>query len=91
MSRIDTTIDRMNTSHIPDRMAEEVMSAMKERGISQREMSRRTGIPLNTLSARLQPGTSRVFNIVELAAVVGVLNISFTELALRAERQPVAA
>lgn len=91
MSRMGTTLSRMGTKPMADRITEEVVSAMKERGISQREMSRKTGIPLNTLNARLIPGTSRPFTIGELALVADVLDVSLVELMLRAERAQVAA
>ena len=91
MSRMGTTLSRMDTSNIAERITQQVVAAMKERGISQREMSRKAGIPLNTLSARLQQNTTRPFNLGELALVANVLNISIVELALRAERQPLAA
>lgn len=93
MSRMDTKIVRMdnNPAALTERISAEVKGAMKERGVSQREMSRQTGIPLNTLSARLQSGTTRPFTIGELASVLDALNISMVELALRAERHAIAA
>ena len=93
MSRMETMLVSMdkNPTALTERISAEVKGAMKERGISQREMSRQTGIPLNTLSARLQSGTTRPFTIGELASVLDVLNISMVELALRAERLPIAA
>lgn len=81
----------MDTLRLADRLTAEVKKAMGEQGISQREMSRRTGIPLNTLNARLQGSATRSFNMGELGSVLGVLHLSLVELAVRAERQPVAA
>lgn len=93
MSRLVTTLSHMDTSShaLAGRISAEVKSAMKERGLSQREMSRKTGIPLNTLNARLQSGTTRPFTVGELASVLEVLNLSLVEIALRAERQAVSA
>ena len=93
MSHLVTTLSRMDTSPqaLTGRISAEVKRAMKERGLSQREMSRRTGIPLNTFNARLQSGTTRPFTVGELALVLDVLNISLVELAIRAERAAAAA
>lgn len=93
MSRMDTTLTNMDThpKALAERISAEVKSAMKERGVSQRKMSSLTGIPLNTLNARLQSGTTRPFTVGELASVLEVLNLSLVEIALRAERQAVSA
>ena len=93
MSRMDTILDRMDTNPqaLTERISAEVKSAMSERGLSQREVSRKTGIPLNTLNARLQSGTTRPFTFGELASVLDVLNLSLVEIAVRAERSAVAA
>ena len=84
-------MNHMETNSIADRIAAEVKAAMKDEGISQREMARRTGIPLNTLSARLNPRSIRPFTMGELGLVLDTLNISLVEIAVRAERQKVAA
>ena len=84
-------MNHMETNSIADRIAAEVKAAMKDEGISQREMARRTGIPLNTLSARLNPRSIRPFTMGELGLVLDTLNISLVEIAVRAERQNVAA
>ena len=80
-------MNHMETNSIADRVAAEVKAAMKDEGISQREMARRTGIPLNTLSARLNPRSIRPFTMGELGLVLDTLNISLVELAVRAERK----
>lgn len=93
MSRMDTTLITMDTHHkaLAERITAEVKGAMKERGVSQRKLSSQTGIPLNTLNARLQSGTTRPFTVGELACVLDALNLSLTEIALRAERSMVSA
>lgn len=84
-------MDHMVTTSVAERLTEEVKHAMSAQGVSQREMSKKTGIPLNTLNARLKAGTTRPFTVSELAQVLDVLNISLVELAVRAERGAVAA
>lgn len=91
MSRMGTTVTRMDTPNIAERMTEEVRQVMSSRGMSQRKLASQTGIPLNTLSARLQPHTTRPFNLGELGLVVDALDISMVDLTIRAERSLSAA
>jgi len=81
----------METLPLADRISAEVKTEMRDRNVSQRELSRLTGIPLNTLSARLRPHTTRPFTMGELGSVLDALDISLVELAVRAERQLVRA
>lgn len=85
MFRLTTNLIRMNTPEaISARLTATVAAAIRTAGLTQRAVSERTGIPLVTLSRRLTGRTA--FNMVELAAIAEVLDLSVVELAVRAER-----
>jgi len=90
MFRLTTSMHRMNTPQATsDRLTAVIDEAMRAAKISQRAMADATGIPLVTLSRRLNGHTA--FTVVEMAAIADVLNLSIVEFALRAERMRVAA
>lgn len=85
MFRLTTSMIRMNTPQATsDRLTAVVAEAMRTAKVSQRAMAELTGIPLVTLSRRLNGHTA--FTAVELAAIAEVLHLSIVEFALRAER-----
>lgn len=65
-------------------VATAVSDAIKADRRSQRDVADAAGIPLVTLSRKL--AGHRPFTLLELAAVAEVLDVSVTDLMLRAER-----
>lgn len=61
-----------------------VHSIIREAGLSLKEFGQRAGIPTTTLSRRINGHTS--FTWAELALVVEICDVSFAELAERAEK-----
>ena len=81
-----TTVVRMDTAEaLARQVAAEIKNAMKAAGVSQRDVADATGIPLVTLNRRLS-GMGKPMTIAEAAAILPALNLSLTEIALRAER-----
>lgn len=74
-----------STEALDRQLTAEVAAAAKTAGVSQRELAARTGIPLVTLTRRLG-GHGKGFTVSELVAVCAALDLSLTEVALRAER-----
>ena len=70
---------------LSERLTDAIREAASNAGVSQRELSARTGIPLVTLNRKLNHGTS--FNAVELGTISEALGTSLVELALKAERK----
>lgn len=93
LSRMGTTLIYMDTPPkvMAAKIATVVGEAMVEKGVSQREMSNRTGIALNTLNRRLNPATSKPFDVGELGLVLEQLDMSMIEAVVRAERMAIAA
>ena len=90
MFRMSTTMFRMTSPEAKSRrLSQAIKEAASAASISQRDLADRTGIPLVTLNRKLNHTTP--FNAVELGAISEVLGLSLTELALRAERNAVAA
>ena len=83
---MDSKVTDMDTTEQLDRrITAEIAAAAKAAGVSQRELAARTGIPLVTLTRRLG-GTGKGFTVSELLAACVALDLSLTEVALRAER-----
>jgi Helix-turn-helix. len=76
-------------NQLSDRLADAIRDAASTAGVSQRELSARTGIPLVTINRKLNHGTP--FNAIELGAISEALGTSLVDLALKAERQLVRA
>lgn len=86
MNRMGSSLDHMDNTEALDRqLTAEVRDAMKAAGVSHRDMSAKTGIPLVTLSRRLS-GQGKGFTVVEVLAIADALGLSLVELALRADR-----
>lgn len=64
-------------------VAEVVRSAMKDAGISQRELADRTGLPLATLLRRLS-GQARSFTVGELFAIAEAVDVPLVEFMVKA-------
>lgn len=75
------------TPNVALRVAGVVREVMDTAGISQREMSAATGIPLPTLNRRL--AGHQPLNLVELDAIARRLGLTVTEIAARADRVPI--
>ena len=85
MFRLGTSVFHMErTEAFANKLAEEVAIAIKEAGISQRELASKTGIPLVTLSRRLA-ATGRGFTMAELLLVADAVGVDLPELIARAE------
>lgn len=85
MFRMVTTVPRMATPEYLSRtLAGVVDQARKDAGVTQRDLSDATGIPLVTLNRRLTGSSPFLFT--ELVAVARHLGLSVTELALRTEQ-----
>lgn len=81
---------RMTTAEqISRNLSEVIKTAAATAGISQRDLADRTGIALVTLNRKLNHNTP--LNALELGALSEALGISLVELAVRAERQTIAA
>ena len=90
MFRMTNKLCHMTTAEsLSRRLSQAIKEAASDAGISQRDLADRAGIPLVTISRKLNH--QHPFNAVELGAISEVLGISLVELALRAERQPLAA
>lgn len=90
MFRMTTKVSRMTTpEQISRHLSMAIKDAASDAGISQRDLADRSGIALVTLNRKLNHLTP--FNAIELGALSEALGVSLTELALRAERQPVSA
>lgn len=84
--RLTTNVCHMTTAHrIDQAIAQVVSEAVKSANLTQRDVSEQSGMPLVTLNRKLRGATS--FTVVELASIAEVLNVSLTDLALRAERR----
>lgn len=91
MFRLTTKVLRMTQLHrFPEALAEATAAAVKVSGMTQRQVSEASGIPLVTLNRKL---TGRVpLNSLELALIAEVIGTTPTDLTLRAERSiPLAA
>lgn len=87
--RMETTVTHMNTPEATNRSLLNVIEEAREgAGLSQRDLSVATGIPLTTLHSKLKG--HRSFTVIELASIAEALRLSLTELALRAERSQLA-
>lgn len=90
MFQMNTKVFRMTSpSQISRNLSEVIKEAASTARVSQRDLAERTGIPLVTLNRKLNHTSP--FNALELGAISEALNISLVELALRAERAPIAA
>lgn len=90
MFQMTTTVCHMTTpEQISRSLSEAIKEAASAAGVSQRDLADRTGIALVTLNRKLNHQTP--FNALELGALSEALGLSLTEIALRAERQVVAA
>ena len=90
MFQMTTKVVRMTTPiEISRRISDVIRDAAKAAGVSQRELSEMTGIPLVTLNRKLNHSSS--FTTIELGSISDALNISLVEIAVRAERQKVPA
>lgn len=86
MSRLVSTVIHMETPEsIARQVAIEIEAARKAAGVSQRDLSEATAIPLVTLNRRLT-GAGKPFTFTEVAAIAQRLGTTVTEIALRAER-----
>jgi transcriptional regulator with XRE-family HTH domain len=65
-------------------VAGEVRRLLADRGISGRELSRLTGLPQKTVADKLAGRSS--FDVDDLAAVAGVLDVDVTDLVSWAQR-----
>lgn len=85
MFRLTTKVLRMTQLHrFPAALAEATAAAVKASGMTQRQVSEETGIPLVTLNRKL---TGRVpLNSLELAMIAEAVGTTPTDLTLRAER-----
>lgn len=92
MSRMGTTVVHMETNPpaVLRQITAEIRGAMQAAGVSQRELSARTGLPLVTLSRRLV-GSGKPWDLNELLAVAAALDLSLAELVIRAERAALTA
>ena len=88
MSRLTTKVLHMNTDRITKALAQVVSAAIKADGQTQRKIAEATGIPLVTLNRRLTGQSA--FNVVELASIAKVLDLSIVEFFLRVERMATA-
>lgn len=85
LSRLTTNVLRMTTAHdVAQALALVTREAISARGLTQREASEAAGIPLTTLNRKLRG--QGPFDILELARLCDTLDVSLTDLALRAER-----
>lgn len=86
MFHLTTSVCHMTTAHLIDQAIAQVVSeAVKSAGMTQRELSDATGMALVTLNRKLRGAAS--FNTLELASICLALDVSLTDLALRAERR----
>lgn len=86
MNRLGSILNRMeNTEALDRQLTVEVREAMKAAGLSHRDMSGITGIPLVTLSRRLS-AQGKGFTVAEVLDIADALGLSLVELAIRAER-----
>jgi len=92
MSRLGTNVLHVDTNHpnLARQITAEVREAMRAAGVSQRELSTLTGLPLVTLNRRLT-GAGKPFDLDELMAVADALHLSLTDVVLRAERAALAS
>ena len=67
------------TTEVARRVAAGVVRVMQEKGLSEVQVSERSGIPRTTLKRRLAGHSA--FNVAELAAVATVLEVDFDLLA----------
>jgi len=65
-------------------VAAEIRRLLEERGISGRELARRTGIPSRTIAHKLADRTP--FDVDDLQAIAGVLEVDVTDLLSWAQR-----
>lgn len=86
MNHLGSNIHHMENNEALDRqLTAEVREAMKAAGMSHRDMSEITGIPLVTLSRRLS-AQGKGFTVAEVLTIADALGLSLVELAIRAER-----
>lgn len=86
MFRLTSKVLHMTTHphHLTQALGSVLTAAIKEDRRTQRDVSERSGVPLVTLNRKLLG--RRPFTVLELAAICDVLNLSLTDVVLRAER-----
>lgn len=77
-----TRVFHMDTNPTPRAVARAVSEALTRAGVSQREASTRSGIPLTTLSRRLT-GNSPL-NVCELDALAGIAGVTVVDIVISA-------
>lgn len=81
-----TTLFHMVTSQpTPEDVAHALGDALSAAGVTQREASERSGIPLVTLSRRLTAKTP--LNVVELAMLSTIAGVTVTDVVVAATRR----
>jgi transcriptional regulator with XRE-family HTH domain len=74
----------MSDDQLSRAVAAEIRRLLDERGISGRELARRTGIPSRTVAHKLADRTP--FDVDDLQSIAGVLEVDVTELLTWAQR-----
>lgn len=81
-----TNMIHMTTAQqVSEHLSQVVADAVKAAGMTQRDLSDTTGIPLVTVNRKLKGHTP--LNAVELVSISRAVQVSLAELALRAEQR----